>query len=44
MGVTGEVTLERIGRLGAEDLGVVDDDPGYGGRSRLFLLRPEHVA
>lgn len=30
-------------RLGAEDLGEVPDDPWYGGVSRHFTLRPEHL-
>lgn len=30
-------------RLGAEDLGEVSDDPWYGGVSRHFVLRPEHL-
>jgi RimJ/RimL family protein N-acetyltransferase len=29
-------------RLGAQDLGV-RHDPWYGGQSRMFLLRPEHL-
>lgn len=31
-------------RLGAEDCGVIDPDPSYGGPGRVFRLRPEHLS
>lgn len=37
-------SLRVAQRLGAQDLGEVDDDPWYGGVSRHLLLRPEHLS